>query len=129
MQAGERDLLAPDPEPLHEGLDRGDMRVGDGAFQFGLRLLRLRRVGDDGAQGARRRLGIGEGRGRPGLDMRLAVAADERDVDPVHRRAADDADRGGEGRGVHRACVCEAPGVQSTSERPKSLAARAATKR
>ena len=108
--------------------DRGDMCIGDGALKLRLRRLRLGWIGDDGAQAPRRFLRIGEGRGRSWLNPRLAIGSNQRDVDPVHRRAADDAD-GGLKRAAHGVSFRPPPGTHSTSDLPKSLAARAATNR
>ncbi len=75
-----------------EGAHGRDMRVGDVALQLIERPFGLGRIGDDRAQsgGDFGRIGIG----RPGADARdgFAVALQRRDVDPVHRGAADDPD-------------------------------------
>ena len=60
---------------VEKRLDRRDMGVGHVAFELGLRRLGFARVGDDGAQALRATSGIGKGRGGPGLELRLAVAA------------------------------------------------------
>ena len=50
MQSDDRDLAPVDGELGEEALDRRDMGVGDGGFEFGERPRRARRVGDDRAQ-------------------------------------------------------------------------------
>ena len=71
------------------------MRVGDGALEVLQRFPRARGIGDDFAQRLPHVVGIGISRAGAGLDARFGVAADQRDVDAVHRGAADDADRRG----------------------------------
>ena len=93
MQADQGDALARNRKPFEERLDRGDMGVGHVALELGLRRLGFARVGDHRAQAPRHRLRVGEGRGGAGFEPVFAVAFDQRDVDPVHRGAADDADR------------------------------------
>ena len=70
------------------------MGVGHVALELELRGLGFAQVRDHRAQALGHVLGVGEGRGGPGFELRFAVAFDQRDVDPVHRRAADDPDRG-----------------------------------
>ena len=77
------------------------MGVGHLALELELRLFRLARARHHRAQCARERFRIGEGRAGAGRYPLLAVAADECDVDAVHRRAAYDAE-GGVQRFAHR---------------------------
>ena len=131
VQPDDLDLAPVDGEFGEKALDRRDMRVGDGGFELDERPRRARRVGDDRAQLGRDLGRVGIGRARAGLEARLAVGADQRDVDAVHRRAADGADRRRQvARAVaHCASLWLAPGTHSTSARPPSLATRAATNR
>ena len=94
MQADERDTVAGNRKPLKKSLDRRDMGVGHVAFERRLRRLDLARIRDDCAQASRGPLRVGESCRRASFEQRLAVAFNQRDVDPVHRRAADDADGG-----------------------------------
>ena len=94
VQADERDPFARNGKALKERLDRRDMGVGHQALEFELRRLGFAQVGDHRAQTLRDLRRVGESRRGPGLELSLAVAFDQRDVDSVHRRAADDADRG-----------------------------------
>ena len=94
VQADESNAVAGDRMSLKKRLDRRDMGVGHQALKLELRRLGFAQVGDHRAQALSDSRRVGEGRGRPGLELRFAVAFDQRDVDPVHRRAADDADRG-----------------------------------
>ena len=93
MQADQRDALARDREPLEERLDRRHMGVGHVALELELGRLGFAEIGDHRAQALGHGLGVGDSRGRPGFELRLAVAFDQRDVDSVHRRATDDANR------------------------------------
>jgi hypothetical protein len=78
---------------LDKRLDRSDMGVGHEALELDLRRLGLAQVGHDRAEALRDLVRVGESFGGPGFEPRLAVAVDERNVDSIHRRAADDADR------------------------------------
>ena len=124
MQPDQRDGLARNRKSPKKGLDRRDMGVGHLALEIRLRRLRLTGARDDCAQALRDPLGVGESRGGAGFDPRFAVAHDQRDVDAVHRRAADDADRGRQAirRSAHLGSVRFAPGAHNTSALPPSLA-------
>ena len=129
VQPGKDDAVARNRKARAESLDGLDMGVGHRAFELRLRASGGGRIGHDRPQPLSHGLRIGKGRGRPRLDPRLAVALDQRHVDPIHRRAADYAD-GEQEAGVAHSCPdWLAPGVHRTSRAPKSLAARAATKR
>jgi hypothetical protein len=93
MQADQRDAVARNRKSLQESLNRRDMGVGHVALEFELRGLGFAQVRDHRAQALGHVPGVREGRGGPGFELRFAVAFDQRDVDPVHRRAADDPDR------------------------------------
>ena len=101
VQTDERDALAGNGKSLEKRLDRRDMGVGHQALEFELRRLGFAQVGDHRAQTLRDLGRVRESRRGPGLELRLAVAFDQRDVDSVHRRAADDADRGLRVPGYH----------------------------
>ena len=94
VQANKRDARAGNGKLVEKRLDRGDMGVSHQALELELRRLGFAQVGDHRAQALRDRLRVRESRRGPGPELRLAVAFDQRDVDSVHRRAADDADRG-----------------------------------
>ena len=93
VEADQRDAVARNRKSLKERLNCRDMGVGHVALELELRGLGFAQVGDHRAQALGHVLGVGEGRGGPGFELRFAVAFDQRDVDPVHRRAADDPDR------------------------------------
>ena len=93
VQADKCDALARDREPIEKRVDRRDMGVGHQALELELRRLGFAQVGDHRAQTLRDLRRIGESRRGSGLELSLAVAFNQRNVNSVHRRAADDADR------------------------------------
>ena len=100
MKSDKRDLSTFDCEFGEERTHGLDMRVGDGAFEFRERRTSPGGVGDHLSEGKSHLAGIFERRAGAGFDARIGVAADQGDVDAVHRGAADHADRGIEPGGL-----------------------------
>ena len=67
VQADQRDALARNRKSLKKRLDRRDMGVGHVALELELRRLGFAQVRDHRAQALGHVLGVGEGRGGPGL--------------------------------------------------------------
>jgi len=100
VHADHVDGFGRQPGLVQQPAHGGDVQVGDGGGQVGQRLvLGPGRVARHRQQRVADIIGVGCGRGRAAGKNSLAVGLDHRHIDPVHRGAAHQADRGASGSG------------------------------